>query len=177
MADDDEGRAQALQLALQPFDRRQVEVIGRLVEQQDVGLRRQHTGKRGAAGLAAGQRGRVLLAGEAELVEQAERAILIVERAEPVLDIGERRREAGQVRLLRQVADAGVRLQEAHAGIGLDLAGGDLEQRRLAGAVAADEAGSLAALDGEVGSREQGRAAAEREGDVLERQERGVPCG
>ncbi len=60
MADDDQRRAQALQFAFQPFDGRQIEMVGRLVEQQDIGLRRQHAGKRGAARFAAGKRCRDL---------------------------------------------------------------------------------------------------------------------
>ena len=55
-------------LALQPFDGGQVEMVGRLVEQQDVGLGREHAGQRGAAGFAARELGRVFLAGQAELV-------------------------------------------------------------------------------------------------------------
>ena len=43
------------ELAFQPFDGRQVEMVGGLVEQQDVGLGREHAGQRGAAGLAARQ--------------------------------------------------------------------------------------------------------------------------
>ncbi len=49
VADDDEGALVAIQPALEPFDRREVEVVGRLVEQQQVGLLRQRAGKRGAA--------------------------------------------------------------------------------------------------------------------------------
>ena len=67
MADQHERRAQADELALQPLDRRQVEMVGRLVEQQDVGLGRQRPRQRGAARLAAGQPSRVLLAGQAQL--------------------------------------------------------------------------------------------------------------
>ena len=65
MADEDEGRAQALDLALQPFDGGQVEVVGRLVQQQDVRLGRQNARQRGTAGLAAGEAGWILLAGQA----------------------------------------------------------------------------------------------------------------
>ena len=53
MADDHQGGTQALQFALQPFDGRKVEMVGRLVEQQNVGLGRQDAGQRRAAGLAA----------------------------------------------------------------------------------------------------------------------------
>ena len=45
-------------------------MVGRLVEEQDVGLRREHAGKRRAPRLAAGEARRLLLAGEAELLEQ-----------------------------------------------------------------------------------------------------------
>ena len=49
MADQHQRRAHAADLALQPLDGGQVEMVGRLVEQQDVGLGRQHAGQRGAA--------------------------------------------------------------------------------------------------------------------------------
>ena len=69
-------------------------MVGRLVEQQDVGLGRQHAGQRGAARLAARQARGVLLAGQAELVQQVARAVGIVARPEPRLDIGERGRRS-----------------------------------------------------------------------------------
>ena len=53
------------QARLEPLDGRQVEVVGRLVQQQDVGRRRQHVGQRRPAQLAARQRCRVLLAARA----------------------------------------------------------------------------------------------------------------
>ena len=73
----------------------------------------------------------------------------------------------GEVRLLRQVADGGARLHEARAAIGLDQAGGDLQQRRLARAVAADEAHALARRDRQLDAVEQ-RRAAEGERDIAE---------
>ena len=83
--------AAAAEFAFQPFDGRQVEMVGGLVEQQDVGLGRQHAGQRGAAGLAAGQARGIFVAGQAELFEQVAGAIVVVARAEAGLDIGERR--------------------------------------------------------------------------------------
>ena len=74
MADDDERGAAGVEIALQPFDGGQIEMVGRLVEQQDVGRRRQHAGKRGAPRLAAGKVRRVFLAGQAELLQQIARA-------------------------------------------------------------------------------------------------------
>ena len=55
VADEDERGAQALQLALQPFDGGQVEMVGRLVEQQDVGRGRKQPRQRRAPRLAARQ--------------------------------------------------------------------------------------------------------------------------
>jgi hypothetical protein len=52
MRDDDKRAAGLLQLAFQPFDGRQVEMVGRLVEQQDVGLGRHER----AQGLRGGLR-------------------------------------------------------------------------------------------------------------------------
>ena len=80
-------------LALQPFDGRQVEMVGRLVEQQDIRLGREDAGQRGAAGLAARQLGRVFLAGQAELIQQIVRPVGIVAGAEAGLDIGQRGRK------------------------------------------------------------------------------------
>ena len=58
----------------------------------------------------------------------------------------------------RGEADIGSR--EAHAaGIGLDHAGDDLDQRRLAGAVLAEHRMDLAALAGEVDALERAHAA------------------
>ena len=59
MADDDEGAGEALEPLLEPFDRAEVEMVGGLVEQQDVGLLRQRTRDRRATPLAtAGSRRR-----------------------------------------------------------------------------------------------------------------------
>ncbi len=52
------------------------------------------------------------------------------------LHVFQRGGEAGHVRLLRQVAHGGAGLDEARAAIGFHQPGGDLQQRRFAGAVA-----------------------------------------
>ncbi len=140
MADDDQRATPALQLAFQPFDGRQIEMVGRLVQQQDVGRGRQHPRQRRAAGLAAGDMRGVFVAGQPELLHEIARLIMVVAGAEAGLDIGQRRLVVAEVRLLRQIADGGAGLHEAAAAVRLDEAGGDLEQRRFAGAVAADQA-------------------------------------
>jgi hypothetical protein len=73
--------------------------------------------------------------------------------------IVERRREAGEIRLLRQIAHGQPRLDEALARIRLDESGRDLQERRLAGAVAADQRQAVAARHGELRAFEQRRAA------------------
>ena len=55
VADDDDRRAAAGEIALEPFDGGKIEMVGRLVEQQDVGIGREHARERGAPRLAAGE--------------------------------------------------------------------------------------------------------------------------
>ena len=56
MADDDEAAAVGLQVVAQPDDRVGVEVVGRLVEQQRVGVREEDAGQLDTAALTAGER-------------------------------------------------------------------------------------------------------------------------
>ena len=75
MADQHHGAMRSdFEFGFQPFDGGQVEMVGGLVEQQDVGLRRQRAGQRGAADLAAREARGILLAGEAQLAQQARRS-------------------------------------------------------------------------------------------------------
>ena len=113
VADEDEGAALLGEARLEPLDGRQVEVVGRLVEQQDVGRRRQHVGQRGAAQLAARQRRGVLLAAEPQLLQQIARLMRIVGGPEAGLHVGQRGRVSREVGLLRQIAHRGARLHEA----------------------------------------------------------------
>ena len=122
-------------------------MVGRLVEQHDVRLRRQHAGKGGAPGLAAGQLVRVFLAGQAEILHQIGGAIGIVGGSEPCLDIGADSRETLHVGNLRQIAHGRRRLAEHLAVLRFDQAGGNLQQRRLAGAIAADQCDVVAGGD------------------------------
>src|SRR3546814_2594862 len=70
-------------------------------------------------------------------------------------------------RVLRQVGDAGARLQEALAPVEILQPGDHLQQGRLAGAVAADQAGALAARQGQRQAAEQ-RRGAEGEAGILQ---------
>ena len=146
-------------------------MVGGLVEQQDVGIGRKNVRERGAARLAARELRGIFVAGQAELLQQIAGLMRIVGGAEPAFDIGERGGKAGEVGLLRQIADGRARLHEALAAVGLDQARNDLEQRRLARAVAAHETDPLARGDGQLHALQQ-RRAAEGERDVGELDER-----
>ena len=114
VTDQDDAGAHPGQFPFQPFDAGQVQMIGRLVEQQDVGRGSQGASQSGAACLAAGQGRRVFIARKAEFLEQVKRAVATVRRlVKPRLDIGEGGAEAGQIGFLRQVLDRGARLGKA----------------------------------------------------------------
>ena len=142
-------------------------MVGRLVEHQDVGLRRQDPGKGSAAGFPTGETRRVFLPGEAEMLQQIGHAIGIVARSQTRLRIGLNRGVASEIRCLFQITDGRGGMAEDLARLGLDEAGRDLHQRRLAGTVAADKADAVARLDLQAGTRQQ-RCAAEGEMDVVE---------
>src|SRR5208283_4509726 len=67
VADQHQRRAQRLELFLQPEDRRQIEMVRRLVEQEDVGTRRKGSRQGDAARLASRKPCRILFAREAEI--------------------------------------------------------------------------------------------------------------
>ncbi len=126
MADDDERRGKSLEFGLEPFDGGKIEMVGRLVEQQNIGLGRHDPRERRAARFAARKSRRVFIPAEAEFVEDPPRPMRIVGWSESRLDIGEGGRKSGKIRLLRQIADAGVGLHEARSAIAFDEAGRDL---------------------------------------------------
>ena len=165
VADERQRRAALRKARLQPFDRDEIEVIGRLVEQQDVGLRAQGPDQRRptrfAAGKLAGIGGRI----DPELGQHRSRRIGVVEFMKSSKDIVERGGEAGHVRLLRQVGEARRRLNEAGSAVSRDLIRGDAKQGRFARSVAANDGDAIAG-----GNRQfrpvQKRRAAERQYDV-----------
>ena len=171
VADQHQRAAAPGELPLQPLDRRQIEMVGGLVEQEDVGLRRQHARERRPPQLAAREIGRVLGAVEAELLQQVARLVRIVGGPEARLHISERVGKAREVGLLRQIADRRARLHEALALVGLDQPRRDPQQGRFARAVAPDQAHTLAR-----GYRQpcafQQRRAPEGQSDVGELEER-----
>jgi hypothetical protein len=144
VADDDQRTTAAIEFAFQPFDGGEIEMVGGLVQQQDIGRGRQHMRQRRAAAFAAGQMRGILVAVKPELLEEIARLVVVIARAETGFDIGKRGGVACEIGLLRQIADGRAGLHEAAAAVRLDEAGCDLEQRRFAGAVAADQADAFA---------------------------------
>ncbi len=193
-----QGGGIAFEEGFQPADRVQVQVVGGLVQQQDVRLLDQRPGQQHAAFHAAGQAGEVLLAVQVELGEHrvhaleqlpgaarldlivegleagqvlihALRLVRIAQGAAQVVVLVEQRAQLAQAlgdhvvhavvlvlgHFLFQARDHQVLGALDLAVVGLHLAGQDLEQGGLAGAVAAHQTEPLAGFDGEVDIVEQ----------------------
>ena len=78
MADQHQRPAAGLDLLFQPLDGAHIQVIGGLIQQQDVGPWRQHPGQRGAARLTAGQMRRVFRPAEAQIAQQVKGTVGIL---------------------------------------------------------------------------------------------------
>jgi hypothetical protein len=139
VADDHHRAAARIEVALQPFDGREVEMVGRFVEQEDIRSGRQHAGERNAARLATGELRRIFLSGEAELFEEIAGGMRIIGRPQSGFDIGKGRGKAREIRLLRQVAHQRARLHKDRAAIRFEQTGRDLEQCRLTRPIAPDQ--------------------------------------
>ena len=172
MADQHDAGAHPGQLTLQPLDAGQVQMIGRLVEQQDVGRGSHRTRQRGAARLAAGERRGIAAALEPDL--RQERRGPVVGRTVRIGQAGgnvvRHAGMTGEIRFLRQGGHRGAGLGEAVARIVDRLAGQDAQQARLAGAIAADQRQPLARRHREVDAVEDGLVA-EVKADAGEGQE------
>ena len=171
MADDDQARPVGLEKRLQPERRFEIEMVGRLIEQQEIRLGEEQRGKRDTHAPATGEfieRSDLRLFGKAEAGENAgrpRRSAMGIDRVEPFMNLGNavrvrcmlgfaqerspllgrrehgvERRGCAPRRFLGQIADT-------RAGRCFDLPfvrlvhpSDQLEQRRFACAVAADEA-------------------------------------
>ena len=214
MGDDDEGALELPQIALEPLDRGDVEVVGGLVEQQHVGLGEERLGEQDAQPEAARELAhRPLVAGvlDAEAGEQSGGLwlrLVAAQLGDRELELGEALAGRGadrvlagaeQARLLlergpepgathqhdveqAQLVEAELVLAEradaqrggAHdgAGVGAKLAGHEADQRRLAGAVRADEAVVAAGAELPAGALVE-ELPAEAHREVAERDHRG----
>ena len=168
MADQHDPGFHARQLFFQPLDAGEVEVVGGLVEEQNIGFGGQNARQGGAAGLPAGQGRGVLRAGETELFEQISGAVVIGGgTVEPGLHIRQRGGKTVEVRLLRQIPDGRAGLCKAAAGIGRDRSGGHFQQGGFTGAVSPDQANAVPGGHAKASAGQQ-RRGAKGEVDVLQ---------
>jgi hypothetical protein len=166
VGDEDEPAPEGGQPGLQPGDGLHVEVVGGLVEHEEVDLLHQHPGQGDPLDLPPGQGADVVAghAGHAQVVEDgrrlptvlpargAARAQVLPARGAARAQVGADRLAGGpgrQGRLLVEVADAHVPAPADGAVLGLGRPGQDPEQGRLARPVAADDAEAVAAADGD----------------------------
>ena len=163
--------AAVLERLFEPFDGDDVEMVGRLVEQQDVRLGREHARERRAARLAAGKLGRIGLGDDTELFHEGARAIGVVGVVETRQNEVERRGKTGEIGLLRQIAHARAGLHETLSVLGLKLTRGDAKQCRLSRPVAAHQRDAVAGRNAQFRAIEQ-RRAAQRDVDVSKLQKR-----
>src|SRR5204863_9123392 len=82
VTDHDQRAAAAGELSFEPFDGGEVEMIRRLVEEQDVRRWRKQSRESRASRLATGEVGGVLVPGEAELFQAIARRVAIIAGAE-----------------------------------------------------------------------------------------------
>ena len=162
MRDDDHGALKALEIVFQDLERRDIQVVGRLVEQQHVRRGHQHARQIQPPLFAARQ--------------ALHRRILHVRREEELLEhLGGGEASVGRLHVFRDVAHVidqpqlGVDLREflrkeTHAHrvadcdaplVGRKLAGEQAQQRRLAAAVFADHSHALVAQNGVGEAREE----------------------
>jgi hypothetical protein len=168
MADQHDPRAHARQFLFQPLDPRQIQMVGRLVQQQNVRLRRQHPRQCRPPSLSARQPGRILGAGQPQLLQEINGPIPlpVVGMIQPSLDISQRRLEPVEIRLLRQIPDRRPRLSEPSPAIRLHQSRRHFQQSRFARSIAPDQANPVAGGHGNAGAGQQ-RGSAERQGDIL----------
>ena len=159
VADDDAGKGLAGQQFFQPFDPGQVEMVRRLVEQQQIGLLDEGFGDGQPFAPAAGECIRdgfkISEARHAESGAQTRLPIGLMhsgplERAFDDLPDGSPGVQTG---ILLNVRHAQVPARSDLAGVGLDVAGEHLEQRGFAAAVRPDQSDAVAVVDGETRCR------------------------
>mmetsp|Transcript_36883 Transcript_36883/g.78666 ORF Transcript_36883/g.78666 Transcript_36883/m.78666 type:complete len:313 (+) Transcript_36883:328-1266(+) len=168
MRDDEHAALEVLEGRDEAVDRLEVEVVGGLVEQQQVGRRQHHPTERHARLLSAREPGQLvvdLLALEHELSQQRAQLLVSVVGARGGVreSLYDRLVEGERVRLvLLEVLDDGVLGDDLGAALARGLGAEDqAEQSRLACAVGPEDGDSISALEHEVDvSEERARAVA-----------------
>ena len=158
MADRQHAAVEAVQPVFQPFDGGDIEMVGRLVEQQQVRLFGQGADQRGAAAFPARSGGGIAV--EIGTETRGDRIEQVIGRGVMAgSGIIPQRGKAGEVGVLLQPHDLEAGRHGAAAFVELDFSGDELEQRGLANAVAADQRQPVTGIDGQVKAAEQPVAA------------------
>src|SRR5690606_35273704 len=131
----------------------EIEVVGRLVEQQQIGTLPDDERKRQSCALAAGEAGDFRqrhIAGETEAAEVVAQ-FLFARRTVQAHEVLQRRLVCAQIfeLMLGEIADAQILAFAPLAGLRRETAGEQLDQRRLACAVAAEQADARTGGNGE----------------------------
>lgn len=195
MADDDRPGPPAAEQVDHRLPPVAVEVVGRLVEQEEVGVGEDEGGEPGPRPLPPGERGEPRVrrdvepeaaeGGDAGFLRPIDVGQLVVGRLTPLgaAEGGERVGDAEQVghRLVRVDLDGlpedGHAAADGHpAGAGAELAGDEPEQGGLAHAVAADQA-SPGGAEGQAEAREERPAVGGGVGEVGQGDGSGHACG
>ena len=158
MGDDQQRAGPPVEIVLDHGQRVDVQVVGRLVQQQHVGLGEQQPEELQPAALTTGQvvePCRQSVAGEAEVLQQRGRARLTTARqphlpAQPLHRLQHPLRSAQLGHRLAEIADPHRGATPHPAAVGLQVAGQQPEQAGLTRAVDPDQADALARPDGPV---------------------------
>ena len=160
MADHQQGPAMLAQHLLHPFDGGHVHMVGRLVQQQDVGLGIDRACQRDAACLAAGQ----AIAHPVWIKPQTHQKFIgLVQRGRAFsavgvmahCDKGTQCHAARQIGCLRQIGNAGAGCHPQAALIHIGAAGHQLHQAGFASPVAPDKRQPVTGMQGQVGIAQQ----------------------
>ena len=133
----------------QLLNRRHIEVVGRFVKKQDIGLVDQGFGKGGLATFAAGGCLRIGIGRNLQLFDPHLHFVV----AAAVIFAQSRRHDRSQVRIaaeigvLRHVADFGIRLNKDISVIGLDQSGNNFQQSRFSRTVPSDQRNFIPLID------------------------------
>ena len=171
VGDEEEGALEAQEEVLQPVDGVQVEVVGGLVQQQDVGMAGQGPGQQDAA-LHAAREGAEVGAG-LQLQAGEDGLYLVPDASLASADAGSHQMEGRPLQsrrdLLGQAGDAHVLLKVDVAGVRGQLSAHELHEGGLAGAVAAEQTDALALVQVQLDAVQE-RRTAEAEAHIADAQ-------
>ena len=182
VADDHAGEGRALKQVFEPGDSREIEMVGGLVEQQNVGMLHQSFGDGQTLAPASGE-----FVAWASKSSKPARPRVSAKRAPRSVPVTAARSNAPSMTvrmvssgrepgILLDVAETGALAHGDFAGVGVDLAGENAEQRGFTGAVGADQADAISFGNGERNFLEE-RIGAEGFRDFLGVDYRWQACG